>query len=96
MPTLVEINMINKHMGLLKLKRSMPTEYYPKRLTNLPRKKRKDQHTHINHGLMIKLFTPYELFVGSVNLIENIPDSILETCLEIILQLTYVSYPIKL
>ena len=45
---------------------------------------------------MIKLFTPYELFVGSVNLIENLPDSRLETCLEIILQLTYVSCPIEL
>ena len=40
---------------------------------------------------MIKLFTLYELFVGSVNLIENIPDSRLETHLEIIIQLTYVS-----
>ena len=74
----------------------MPTEYYPKRLTDLPRKKRKDQHTHTNQGLMIKLFTPYELFVGSVNLMENLPDSRLETCLEVILQQTYVSCPIEL
>ena len=44
---------------------------------------------------MIKLFTPYELFVRLVNLIENLPDSILETCLEIILKPTYVSYPIE-
>ena len=88
--------MVNEHMGLLKLKRSMPTEYYPRRLTNLPRKKRKDWHTHTNQGLMIKLFTPYELFVGLVNLIENLLDSRLETCSEIILQLTYVSYPINL
>ena len=55
----------------------MPTEYYPRRLIDLPRKKRKDQHTHKNQGLMIKLFTPYELFVGSVNLIENLPDSMI-------------------
>ena len=44
---------------------------------------------------MIKLFTPFELFVGSVNLIENLPDSKLETCFEIIFQLTYVSYLIE-
>ena len=54
------------------MKERMPTKYYPRRLTNLPRKKRKDQHTHKNQGLKIKLFTPYELFVGSVNLIENL------------------------
>ena len=54
----------------------MPTEYYPKRLTNLPKEKMKDQHTHKNQGLMIKLFTPYELFVLSVNLIENLLESI--------------------
>ena len=65
----------------------MPTEYYPRRLTDLPRKKRKDQHTHTNQCLMI---------VGAVNLIENLPDSRLETCLEVILQLTYVSYAIEL
>ena len=59
------------------MKESMPTEYYPRRLTDLPRKKRKDQHTHTNQGLMIKLFTPYELFVSSVNLIENHPDSMI-------------------
>ena len=57
------------------MKESMPTKYYPRRLTDLPRKKRKDQHTHANQGLMIKLFTPYELFVSSVNLIENLPES---------------------
>ena len=57
----------------------MPTKYYPIRLTNLPRKKRKDRHTHThtNQGLMIKLFTPYDLFVGSMNLIENLPDSMI-------------------
>ena len=59
------------------MKESMPTEYYPKRLIDLPRKKRKDQNTHTNQGLMIKLFTPYELFVSSVNLIENLPDSMI-------------------
>ena len=48
MPTLVEINMIKKTYGTFKIKESMPTEYYPKRLTNLPNKKSKDQHTHIN------------------------------------------------
>ena len=57
------------------MKESMSTEYYPRRLTDLPRKKRKDQHTHTNKGLMIKLFKPYELFVGSVNLMENLPNS---------------------
>ena len=31
-----------------------------------------------------------------MNLIENLPDSRLETCLEVILQLTYVSCPIEL
>ena len=46
MPTLVEINIINKHMRLLKSKRHMPTEYYPRRLPNLPRKNREDQPTH--------------------------------------------------
>ena len=74
----------------------MLTEYYPRRLTNLLRKKREDRHTLTNQGLMIKLFTSYELFVGLVNLIENLPDSRLETCLEIVLQLNYVSYPIEL
>ena len=44
---------------------------------------------------MIKLFIPYELFVGSMNLMENLPDSRLETCLEVILQLNYVSCPIE-
>ena len=44
---------------------------------------------------MIKLFTPYELFVDSVKLIENLLYSRLETCLEVILQLTYVTYPIE-
>ena len=69
--------MINKAYGTLKMKESMPTKYYPIRLTDLPRKKRKEQHTHTNQGLMIKLFTPYELFVDSVNLIENLLDSII-------------------
>ena len=45
---------------------------------------------------LVEINTPYELFVGSVNLIENHPDSRLETCLEIILQLTDVSCPIEL
>ena len=60
------------------MKESMPIEYYPRRLTNLPRKKRKYQHTHKNKGLKIKLFAPYELFVSSVNLIENLPDFMIE------------------
>ena len=59
------------------MKESMPTEYYPRRLTNLPRKKRKGQHTHTNQGLMIKLFITDELFVCSVNLIENLPNSMI-------------------
>ena len=37
----------------------------------------KDQHTHTNQGLMIKLFTPYELFVGSMDIIEILPDSMI-------------------
>ena len=37
------------------MKESMPTEYYPIRLTDLPKKKSKDQHTHKNQDLMIKL-----------------------------------------
>ena len=44
---------------------------------------------------MIELFTLYELFGCLVNLIENLPDSILETYLEINLQLTCVSYQIE-
>ena len=56
------------------MKESMPTEYYPRKVTDLPRKRGKT-NTHTNHDLMIKLFTPYELFVGSVNLIENLPES---------------------
>ena len=59
------------------MKESMPTEYYSRRLTNLPRKRGKT-NTHKNHDLMIKFFTPYELFVGSVNLIENLPESMIE------------------
>ena len=43
---------------------------------------------------MIELLTLYELFGYLVNLIENLLDSRLETCLEIILQLKYVSCPI--
>ena len=43
---------------------------------------------------MIELFTLYKLFGCLVNLSENIPDSRLETCIEIILQLKYVSCPI--
>ena len=78
------------------MKESMPTEYYPRRLTDLPRKKKGKTNTHTNQGLMIKLFIPYELFVGLVNLMENLPDSRLETCLEVILQPTYVSCLIDL
>ena len=59
------------------MKESIPIEYYPKRLTDLPRRMRKDQHTHTNQGLMIKLFTPDELFVGSENSIENLLDSMI-------------------
>ena len=59
------------------MKESMPTEYYPRKLTNLPKEKRKDQHTHKNQDLMIKLFTPYELFVRLVNIIENILESMI-------------------
>ena len=58
------------------MKESMPIEYYPKRLTDLPRR-RKDQHKKKKKGLMIKLFTPDELFVGSVNSIENLLDSMI-------------------
>ena len=48
MPTLVEINMINKHMGLLKMKESKTTKCYPRRLTNLPIKAGKTStHTQI-------------------------------------------------
>ena len=72
----------------------MLTEYYPRRLTDLP--KRVKTITQSLIIIIIKLFTPIELFVYSVNLIENLPDSRLETCLEVILQLTYVSCPIEL
>ena len=58
------------------MKEPMPTEYYSRRVTDLPRKKGKT-NTHKNQDLMIKLFTPYELFVGSVNLIENLPESMI-------------------
>ena len=64
------------------MKENMPAEYYPRRLTDLPRKKRKYQHTHTNQGLMIKFFTPYELFVGSMNLIENLHDSMIGNILK--------------
>ena len=37
------------------MKESMPTEYYPRRLVDLSKKKSKDQHTHKNQDLMIKL-----------------------------------------
>ena len=47
-------------------------------------------NTHSQIRIIIKLFTPIELFVYSVNLIENLLDYELETCLEIILQLTFV------
>ena len=63
------------------MKESMPTKYYPRRLTNLSRKKKKERPAYKkkikNQGLMIKLFTPYELFVGSVNLSENFPESLI-------------------
>ena len=48
-------------------------------------------NTHSQIMIMIKLFTPIELFVYSVNLIENIPNYRLETCLGIILQLAFVT-----
>ena len=32
-------------------------EYYPRRLNNLPRKKREDLHTLTNQGGIIELFT---------------------------------------
>ena len=47
--------------------------------------------THSKIRIIIKLFTHVELFVYSMNLIENLPDYRLETCLRIILQLTFVS-----
>ena len=47
-------------------------------------------NTHSQIRIIIKFFTPIELFVYSVNLIENLPDYILETCLGIILQLAFV------
>ena len=43
MLTLVDINMINKHMGLKEWGRNVQTEYYSRRLTNLPRKNKEDQ-----------------------------------------------------
>ena len=49
------------------MKESMPTEYYPKRVTDLVRK-RENTNIHTNKDLM-KLLTRYELFVGLVNLI---------------------------
>ena len=61
----------------------MLTEYYPRRLIDLPMKKSKDQHTHKNQDLIIKLLHPmnyvlvYELCVGLVDLIENLPDSMI-------------------
>ena len=50
MLTLVEINMKNKHMGLKRIKEGILSEYYPKRLTNLPWKKREDHHILTNQG----------------------------------------------
>ena len=47
-------------------------------------------NTHSQIRIIIKLFTPIELFGFSVNLIENLPDYRLEICLGIILQLTFV------
>ena len=41
------------------------------------KEKGKDQHIHTNQDLMIKLFTSHELFVGSVNLIENLSESMI-------------------
>ena len=46
--------------------------------------------THSQIRIITKLFTPIDLFVYSVNLIENLPDYRLKTCLGIILQLTFV------
>ena len=69
----------------------MISECYSKRLTNLPRKKREDHHTLTNQGWIIELFPLVTLISCLVNLIENLPDYRLETCLEIILQLTDAS-----
>ena len=44
MPTLEE----KQSYGTVKIKESMPTEYYPRRLTDLPKKKSKDQRIHKN------------------------------------------------
>ena len=63
---------------------------------NCSAKEESETNTHSQIRIIIKLFTHYELLVGSVNLIENLPDSRLETCLEVILQLTYVSCTIEL
>ena len=69
----------------------MLSKYYPRRLTNLPRKKREGHHTLTNQSSIIELFTPWKLFVCLVNLIESLLGFRLETCLKIILQLTYFS-----
>ena len=52
------------------MKESMPTEYYLQRVNDLPRKRSKTNTHKKNQDLMFKLFTPYELFVGSVNLLK--------------------------
>ena len=69
----------------------MSFEYYPRRLTNFPRKKREDHHTLISQGWIIELFTPYKLFSCLLNLIDSLPGFRLETCLKIILQVTCFS-----
>ena len=61
----------------------------PEAVTDQLRKRVKTS-THSQIRIIIKLFTPIELFVYLVNLIENLPDYIFETCLGIILQLTFV------
>ena len=49
MPTLVHGDSYDKQAyETLKMKESMPTEYYLIRLTDLPKKKSKDLHKHKN------------------------------------------------
>ena len=50
MPILVDIKMINKYMGLTRMKEKYVSEYHPKRLTNLLRNKRENHHTLKNHS----------------------------------------------
>ena len=64
MPTLVEINMTNKHTRLRRIKEKLLSEYCLRRLTNLPMKKREDHHMLTNQGYIIELFILYEEFEG--------------------------------